>query len=60
MDATEAQLRFGASLTHSADPTHPAPSAPAVVSNNSTYNTVSDLKTFLYFILSRFWIIVIF
>lgn len=23
MDATEAQLRFGASLTHSADPTHP-------------------------------------
>ncbi|KAK5646050.1 hypothetical protein RI129_004514 [Pyrocoelia pectoralis] len=24
MDATEAQLRFGASLTHTADPTHPA------------------------------------
>lgn len=39
MDATEAQLRFGASLTHSADPTHPAPSAPAVVSN-STYSLV--------------------
>jgi len=23
MDSTEAQLRFGASLTHSSDPTHP-------------------------------------
>lgn len=24
MDATEAQLRFGASLTHSSDPAHPS------------------------------------
>lgn len=37
MDSTEAQLRFGASLTHASDPTHPSHplhSAPGNFYNN--------------------------
>lgn len=41
MDATEAQLRFGASLTDSTDsahPLHPSNSAPATTSTSSEYH----------------------
>lgn len=44
MDATEAQLRFGASLTHSTDPSHPLhPLHPLNPSQPST-STINNLS----------------
>lgn len=46
MDATEAQLRFGASLTDSTDsahPLHPANIAPATTSASSEYLVYSSV-----------------
>lgn len=50
MDATEAQLRFGASLTHSTDPSHPLhplhplnPAVPPPVATSSAMGTINVL-----------------
>lgn len=50
MDATEAQLRFGASLTHSSDPSHPShplhptnPVAPPTAANASLGSAINVL-----------------
>lgn len=50
MDATEAQLRFGASLTHSSDLTHPGHPMNSIASSSKLYFmflyiTVHDLIT---------------
>lgn len=44
MDATEAQLRFGASLTDSADPAHPLHplNVPSTSAANSAVNTTTS------------------
>lgn len=44
MDATEAQLRFGASLTDSADPAHPLHplNVPSTSATSSTVNTTTS------------------
>lgn len=48
MDATEAQLRFGASLTHSTDPSHPLhplhPLNPTQSTSNSSNTIVSGIN----------------
>lgn len=47
MDATEAQLRFGASLTDSTDsahPLHPSNSATPAASTSSEYHFLFSLK----------------
>lgn len=58
MDATEAQLRFGASLTDSTDsahPLHPSNSTPATTSPSSEYHDqVSITFEFLIFVFSSF------
>lgn len=55
MDATEAQLRFGASLTHAADPAHPnhplhAPSAGGVTQGAQVIMLQSTLVLHLFYI----------
>lgn len=48
MDATEAQLRFGASLTHSSDTNHSGGhSTTAVVNNSKNNNTFRNNFTFV-------------
>ena len=47
MDATEAQLRFGASLTDSADPAHPLHplNVPSSSSSTSKFNILDSLPS---------------
>lgn len=58
MDATEAQLRFGASLTDSTDsahPLHPSNSTPATTSTSSKYHDqFPNTFEFLIFVFSPF------
>lgn len=46
MDATEAQLKFGASLTDSADPAHPL--HPLNVPNSSSSSSESNFSKFFF------------